>query len=90
MGIISWIIIGGLAGWVASMIMKTDAQMGVMMNILVGIVGAMLGGWLMGMMFGIDAMGFSLTGFLTALLGSVILLGIVRLMSGTTTHHTHA
>lgn len=90
MGIISWIIIGGLAGWVASMIMKTDAQMGIFMNILVGIVGAMLGGWLLGMMFGIDAMGFSLMGFLSALLGSVILIGIVRLMGGTTTRHTHA
>lgn len=90
MGIISWIIIGGLAGWVASMIMKTNAQMGATMNVLVGVIGGILGGWLMGMMFGIDAMGFSFTGFLTALLGSVMLLGFARLMSGTTTHHTHA
>lgn len=90
MGIISWIIIGGLAGWIASMIMKTDAQMGMLANVLVGIVGGILGGWLMGSMFGIDMAGFSIQSFLVALVGSVVLLGLFRLFSGATRGKTHA
>ena len=50
---IIWIVIGGLIGWVASMIMKTDAQQGVFLNIVVGIVGAFLGGWLLSPLVGI-------------------------------------
>lgn len=92
MGIISWIIIGGLAGWIASMVMKTDAQMGVFMNIVVGVVGAMIGGWVMGMAFGIDMAGFSLQSLFVAFVGSVILLGILKLLGGmkSQSHHTHA
>ena len=91
MGIISWIIIGGLAGWIASMVMKTDAQMGVFMNIIVGIVGAMLGGWLMGMLFGIDLAGFSLQSLFGAFVGSVILLALLKLFTGMSSQaHTHA
>ena len=46
MNFIIWLVVGGLIGWVASMIMKTDAQQGVILNVVVGIVGSMLGGWL--------------------------------------------
>ncbi|MFQ6172089.1 GlsB/YeaQ/YmgE family stress response membrane protein [Oryzobacter sp. R7] len=78
MGIIAWIIIGGLAGWVASKIMKTDAQQGIILNIVVGIVGALLGGFLLGL-FGMDMAGAGLiASFLTALLGAVILLFVVK------------
>ena len=49
MGFLLWIIIGGIAGWIASMIMKTDAQQGVLLNILVGIVGGLVGGWVLGL-----------------------------------------
>ncbi len=78
MNIIAWIVVGGLAGWVASMIMGRDSQMGVGANIVVGILGALIGGWLVAL-FGGDAgvTGFNITSFLVALLGSVVLLGIV-------------
>ena len=81
LGIIGWIIIGGLAGWIASKIMGTDAQMGLPVNIIVGIIGGFLGGWLLG------AVGFDVEGggkffsFLTCLLGAVILLWIVGLVT---------
>ncbi len=78
MGFIAWIIIGGLAGWVASKIMKTDAQQGIILNIVVGIIGALLGGFLLGL-FGMDMEGAGLiASFLTALLGAVVLLFIVK------------
>jgi len=78
MGIIAWIIIGGLAGWVASKIMNTDAQQGIILNIVVGIVGALLGGFLLGL-FGMDMEGAGLiASFLTALLGAVVLLFVVK------------
>lgn len=80
MGFISWIIIGGLAGWIGSKIMNTDEQMGVVLNIAVGIVGGFLGGWLL-TLFGVDvAGGGKFFSFLTCLLGAVILLWIVGLV----------
>ncbi len=83
MGILSWIIVGGLAGWIASMIMKTDASMGAMANILVGIVGAVLGGFVMSFFGVADALtGFNLSTLLVAVLGSVILLAIVKAFTG--------
>ena len=48
MGFIIWLVVGGLIGWLASIIMRTDAQQGIILNIVVGIVGAILGGWLIG------------------------------------------
>lgn len=82
MGILSWIILGGLAGWIASMIMKTDASQGVVLNIIVGIIGALVGGWIMSAIGNYGVTGFNLYSFLVALLGSVVLLGIVRLVRG--------
>jgi len=82
MNIIIWLIVGGLIGWIASMIMKTDAQQGVILNVVVGIIGAMLGGWLISPMLGhgeINTGDFSLGGLLVSLLGAVILLAIVNL-----------
>ena len=82
LGFIGWLVIGGLAGWVASMIQKTDAQMGLGLNIVVGIIGGLLGGWLL-TLFGVDAAsgGFFFS-FLTCLLGAVILLWIVKAVTG--------
>lgn len=79
MGFLSWIIVGALAGWIASMIMKTDASMGSLANIVVGIIGALIGGWVVGL-FGINVMDGALRieSILTAILGSVILLAIVK------------
>jgi uncharacterized membrane protein YeaQ/YmgE (transglycosylase-associated protein family) len=79
MSFIIWIIVGALAGWVASMIMKTDAQMGALANIVVGIIGAFIGGWIVSL-FGIDVMDGTLRieSILTAILGSVVLLAILK------------
>lgn len=83
MNFIIWIIIGGVIGWLASMVMKTDAQQGIFLNIVVGIVGAFLGGWLLAPLFGtgtINNDNFSLASLLVSFLGAVILLGIVNLL----------
>jgi uncharacterized membrane protein YeaQ/YmgE (transglycosylase-associated protein family) len=78
MGIILWIVMGGLVGWVASLVMKTDAQQGILLNIVVGIIGAMIGGWIMSVLGGSGVSGFNLYSFLVALLGAVVLLAIVK------------
>ena len=77
MGIIGWIIIGGLAGWVASKIMNTDAQQGIILNIVVGIIGGLLGGWLLSLV-NIDGNSGLIVSFLTALLGACLLLFVVK------------
>lgn len=78
MGIILWIIFGALAGWVASMIMKTNQQQGLLLDIVVGIVGALIGGWIMTIFGegGVD--GFNLYSFIVAVLGAIVLLAIVK------------
>lgn len=82
LGFIGWIVIGGLAGWIGSKIMKTDASMGIILNIVVGIIGGFLGGWLLSV-FGVDVKGGGLIfSFLTCLLGAVILLFIVKAVTG--------
>ncbi len=80
MGIILWIMFGALVGWVASLIMKTDAQQGVFLNIIVGIVGAIIGGWLMSVIGGNAVGGFNLYSFLVALLGSCVLIAGVKFL----------
>ena len=78
MGLIGWIVIGGLAGWIGSKIQNRDAQMGIGLNIVVGIIGGLLGGWLLSV-FGVDVAGGGLFfSFLTCLLGAAILLGIIN------------
>lgn len=78
-GIIVWLIVGGVCGWLASMIMRTDAQQGVLLNIVVGIVGAAIAGFLLG---GGASLNNAITveSFLYSLLGAVILLAIVNLV----------
>ena len=81
MNIILWIIFGALAGWIASMIMGTNAQMGALGNIIVGIVGAVIGGFLMSNVFGAQGVtGFNLTSLIVAILGAVVLLFVVGLV----------
>ncbi|MAU81442.1 MAG: GlsB/YeaQ/YmgE family stress response membrane protein [Gordonia sp.] len=80
-GWIGYIIIGGIAGWLASKIMGTDAQMGILLNVVVGIIGAFLGGFLLSFAFDTASGGWWFT-FFTALLGSVILLFLVKLVTG--------
>ena len=79
---IIWIILGGILGWLASLIMRTDAQQGVLLNIVVGIVGAFLAGLVLSPLFGVATINqnnFSLASLLISLLGAVILLAIVNL-----------
>jgi uncharacterized membrane protein YeaQ/YmgE (transglycosylase-associated protein family) len=84
LGIIGWIIIGGLAGWIGSKIMKTDAQMGILLNIVVGIIGGLLGGFLLKLL-NVNVEGGGLWfSFFTCLLGAVILLFLVKLVTGRT------
>jgi uncharacterized membrane protein YeaQ/YmgE (transglycosylase-associated protein family) len=78
MGIILWIVFGALVGWIASMIMKTDAQQGALLNIVVGIVGAVLGGWIMNSLGESGTTGFNLYSFVVALLGAIVLIAIVK------------
>ena len=76
---ILWIIFGALAGWIASMIMGRNAQMGALANIVVGIVGAILGGWIMSAVGGQGVTGFNLVSLIVAILGAVVLLFVVGL-----------
>jgi len=83
MSFIIWLVIGGLVGWLASVVMKTDAQQGIVLNVVVGIIGALLGGWLLSPLLGsstINQGDFSLSGLLVSFLGAVILLAIVNLI----------
>lgn len=79
---IVWLIVGGVIGWLASMVMNTDAQQGTLMNIVVGIIGAYLGGLLIAPLFNagtINQNDFSLPGLLVSFLGAVVLLGVVNM-----------
>ena len=80
MGLIVWLIFGGLAGWIASKIMGTDAQQGILLNIVVGIVGAFIGGFIGNMITGrgLDG-GVTLWSIVLAVLGSLLLLWIYRM-----------
>ena len=82
MNIIAWIIFGGLAGWVASKLMSTDAQQGVIANIVVGVIGAFLGGYLMQVIGESGVDGFNLRSFLVAVVGAVVFLAIYKLIRG--------
>ncbi len=79
MGIIVWLIMGGIVGWIASMIMGTNARQGIFLNIVVGIVGALIGGWLIGPLLGAGSIndGITVMSFIVSLLGAVVLLAIL-------------
>jgi uncharacterized membrane protein YeaQ/YmgE (transglycosylase-associated protein family) len=85
MGFLAWLVIGGLVGWIASLIMKTDARQGVLLNVVVGIVGAMAGGWVLTPLLGVSTRNpsdFSLSAVAVSVLGAVILLGLINLLRG--------
>lgn len=81
MGTLSWIIFGALTGWAASKVMGKNASMGLIVNIVVGIVGASIGGFVMNSLGGHGVTGFNFKSFLVALLGAIILLAIVNLLT---------
>jgi uncharacterized membrane protein YeaQ/YmgE (transglycosylase-associated protein family) len=80
MDILIWIIFGGLVGWIASMLMRTDGQQGILLNVIVGIIGAMLGGFIMNFFGSGGVSGFNLYSFMVALLGAVVLIWIIKLI----------
>ena len=83
MNLIIWLVVGGVIGWVASLIMKTDAQQGLFLNVVVGIVGALIGGWLLSPLVGAGTVNqgdFSLAGLAVSLVGAIVLLFVVNLI----------
>ena len=85
MNILIWLVIGGLIGWVASIVMGTDGRQGVLLNVVVGIVGALLGGWLFGGAFGTSTINegdLSLSGLMVSLVGAVILIAVMKFFRG--------
>ena len=83
MNLIVWLVVGGIVGWLASIIMKRDAQQGIILNVIVGIVGALLAGWLISPLVGVGSIndGLSIGSFLVSLVGAIILLAIVNLFT---------
>jgi uncharacterized membrane protein YeaQ/YmgE (transglycosylase-associated protein family) len=79
---VSWLIVGGIIGWLASTIMRTDAEQGTLLNVVVGVVGAFIAGLVLTPLLGIgtiDEGSFSLPALVVSLLGAVILLAVVNL-----------
>lgn len=81
MTICGWIILGGLAGWIASLITGRRDQQGCLMNIIVGVIGAAIGGAIVGIFGGGGVTGFNLSSLLVAILGAVVLLAIVNMIT---------
>lgn len=82
MGILSWIVLGGIAGWLASIVMKRNDQMGCITNIIAGVVGASVGGWIFSYFGGASVTGFNLPSLIVAFVGAVVVLGVVNLLFG--------
>lgn len=80
MNFIIWLILGGIIGWLASIVMRTDAQQGIFLNIIVGIVGAFIGGFVLRSMGDINGNDFSISALIAAFVGACILLAIVNLV----------
>ena len=82
MNLIIWLVVGGVLGWLASLVMKTDAQQGIFLNVVVGIVGALVAGFVIAPLFGtgtINSNDFSMSGLLVSFVGAIVLLAIVNL-----------
>lgn len=82
MNILWWILLGGIAGWLASMVMGTNARQGCFADVLIGIVGALIGGFLFSLIGGQGITGFNLWSLFVAFLGAVILIAILRAIRG--------
>lgn len=82
MNVIVWLAVGGAIGWVASMVMNTDSQQGIFLNVVVGVVGALVAGWVISPLVGsgtINQGNFSMSSLVASLVGAVILLAVVNL-----------
>ncbi len=78
MGLLSWLIFGALAGWIASMFTGNNKRMGLFANIIVGVVGSSIGGFVFSFLGGHGVTGFNFSSFIVAVVGSVLLLAIVN------------
>jgi len=81
MNILAWIVFGALAGWIASIIMRTDDEQGPIMNVIVGIAGAFIGGLIMSMLGSTGVTRFNLSSLIVATLGAIVLLAVVKSLS---------
>lgn len=81
MSILLWIIFGGVIGWVASLIMHTDAEQGLLLNVIIGVIGAVVGGWLMSFFGESGISGFNLYSFVVALIGAIIFITVANALS---------
>jgi uncharacterized membrane protein YeaQ/YmgE (transglycosylase-associated protein family) len=84
MNILLWILFGAIAGWIASVVMRTNASQGVFMDILLGIVGGVLGGFLMSLIGQPGVTGFNLYSLLVAVVGAIVLIWLGRVLRGST------
>jgi len=82
MGFFAWLIVGAIAGWLASIAMKTNRQQGLIMDIVVGIVGALIGGFLFNLVGASGTTGFNIWSIFVAFVGAVVLLGAIRVLNG--------
>jgi uncharacterized membrane protein YeaQ/YmgE (transglycosylase-associated protein family) len=82
MGIVSWIVLGGIAGWLASIVTKRNDRMGCITNILAGVIGAAVGGWVFSLFGGTGVTGFNLPSLVVAFVGAVIVLAVINLIFG--------
>lgn len=80
MSILAWIVLGGFAGWIGSMLMHTDASQGVFLNIVVGIIGALLGGVLFNFLGTAGVTGFNFYSLIVAVVGSVVFIWLLKLV----------
>lgn len=80
MGFVLWIVLGALAGWIASMIMRTDAEQGWVMNVVLGVVGAIVGGLLMNLFGAPSVTGFNLYSILVATVGAVVVIWLGKML----------
>lgn len=82
MNLIVWLVVGGIIGWLASLLMKTDGQQGIILNVVVGIVGAVLGGWFISPLVGVSTINqgnLSVPSLAVSFVGAALLLGVVNL-----------
>jgi uncharacterized membrane protein YeaQ/YmgE (transglycosylase-associated protein family) len=82
MGWLAWIIVGAISGWLASIVMRTNAQQGLLLDIIVGIIGAFIGGFLFNAIGATGITGFDIWSVFVAFVGAVVLLGLLRLFTG--------
>ncbi len=82
MGLLAWLIVGAVAGWLVRIGMKTDRQQGLLMDIVVGIVGALIGGFLFNQFGAAGTTGFNIWSIFVAFVGAIVLLAVLRLMGG--------